>query len=351
MRTCRLPLALAALATLLLASPPARAEGLALPALAAKLSETSVSGLSSGAFMANQFHIAHSRTVIGAGIVAGGPYGCAWVGYPGFPSLVPPLWVALVAIEQCMKGNGIPNAERLASFVRTQVDFDRVDPTTGLARARVYLFHGDSDKIVAKPAVDTIRELYEKLGVPPDSIQAVFSAGGHAFLTGPQDATCGVSQPPYIEHCGRDHAQEILSKIYGNLEPKNNAPAGELILFDQTPFTADMSSHGLDGAGFAYVPTSCRTAADCRVHVVFHGCSQQRSVLQDRFPQITGFREWADTNRLILLFPQVLESALDNKFGCWDWWGYTNRDYPTRDGKQIKAVKRMLDRLGAPRGG
>jgi len=76
-------------------------------------------------------------------------------------------------------------------------------------------------------------------------------------------------------------------------------------------------------------------------------------------PQLSGarlllkelFDRCAAALGLILLFPQVLESALDNKFGCWDWWGYTNRDYPTRDGKQIKAVKRMLDRLGAPRGG
>lgn len=333
----------------LFASPPARAEGVPLPALGADINATSVSGLSSGAFMASQFHIAHSRIVIGAGVIAGGPYGCAWVGYPGYPSLVPSLWVALVAIEQCMKGNGMPSADRLASYVRTQVDFDRVDPPAGLARARVYLFHGDSDQIVAKPAVETVRQLYEKLSVPPGSIEAVFSKGGHAFLIGPLDDTCGLSQPPYVEHCGRDHAQDILTQIYGPLQAKNNAPAGELLLFDQAPFTADMSSHGLDGAGFAYVPTACRTTAGCRVHVVFHGCSQQRSVLQDKYPQLTGFREWADTNRLILLLPQVLENPLANKFGCWDWWGYTNRDYPTRDGKQIKAVKRMLDRLGAAR--
>src|SRR5207244_12693334 len=39
--------------------------------------EVSVSGISSGAFMANQLHIAHSAGIIGAGMVAGGLYGCA----------------------------------------------------------------------------------------------------------------------------------------------------------------------------------------------------------------------------------------------------------------------------------
>ena len=47
----------------------------ALPSFEVNAERTSVSGLSSGAYMAGQFHVAFSGTVIGAGIVAGGPYG------------------------------------------------------------------------------------------------------------------------------------------------------------------------------------------------------------------------------------------------------------------------------------
>ena len=49
----------------------------ALPKLGADLAATSVSGLSSGAFMAGQIEVAHSKDIVGAGIVAGGPYACA----------------------------------------------------------------------------------------------------------------------------------------------------------------------------------------------------------------------------------------------------------------------------------
>ena len=49
----------------------------ALPKLGADLAATSVSGLSSGAFMAVQIEVAHSKDIVGAGIVAGGPYACA----------------------------------------------------------------------------------------------------------------------------------------------------------------------------------------------------------------------------------------------------------------------------------
>ena len=42
-----------------------------------EVDQTSVSGVSSGAYMAGQFHIAFSDRVTGAGLIAGGPYFCA----------------------------------------------------------------------------------------------------------------------------------------------------------------------------------------------------------------------------------------------------------------------------------
>src|SRR5262245_65639436 len=48
-----------------------------LPKLGVTLPATSVSGLSSGAYMAGQIEVAHSKDIVGAGIVAGGPLACA----------------------------------------------------------------------------------------------------------------------------------------------------------------------------------------------------------------------------------------------------------------------------------
>ena len=64
-----------------------------LPALGADLTQTTVSGLSSGAYMAGQFQIAYSQLVIGAGIVAGGPYACAET--PG--GELNPFWAVVLA--------------------------------------------------------------------------------------------------------------------------------------------------------------------------------------------------------------------------------------------------------------
>src|SRR5579862_7409382 len=56
-------------------APPADAAP--LPALTIDLAQTSVSGLSSGAFMAVQFGVAFSSIVVGIGVFAGGPFGCS----------------------------------------------------------------------------------------------------------------------------------------------------------------------------------------------------------------------------------------------------------------------------------
>src|SRR5437764_2228123 len=48
-----------------------------LPSYGVDLAQTSVSGLSSGGFKTTQFHVAFSSTLMGAGVVAGGPFYCA----------------------------------------------------------------------------------------------------------------------------------------------------------------------------------------------------------------------------------------------------------------------------------
>jgi len=59
----------------------------------------------------------------------------------------------------------------------------------------------------------------------------------------------------------------------------------------------------------------------------------------------SGFARWANANRFVILFPQVSVNPLLNPKGCWDWWGYTGKDYLTKDAPQITAIWRMAERL------
>ena len=48
----------------------------------------------------------------------------------------------------------------------------------------------------------------------------------------------------------------------------------------------------------------------------------------------SGYNAWADTNDLIVLYPQTTASFSDptNPNGCWDWWGFSGSNYPYKVG-------------------
>src|SRR5215217_7509099 len=84
-----------------------------LPALGVDAHLTSVSGISSGAYMAGQFQLAFSSIVVGAGVVAGGPWGCASNG--SGDSLLGGFDNAARALTECMHVTaGEPDGIKLA---------------------------------------------------------------------------------------------------------------------------------------------------------------------------------------------------------------------------------------------
>ena len=58
------------------AAAPAVAAEPPLPGFNADIAQTSISGISSGAYMAVQFGTAWSSIITGVGAIAGGPFGC-----------------------------------------------------------------------------------------------------------------------------------------------------------------------------------------------------------------------------------------------------------------------------------
>ena len=85
-----------------------------LPPLHADLSETSVSGVSSGGCMAVQFHVAYSGLVSGVGVIAGGPYNCAdrslWKATHNCMHLLPSIPFLRSAISSLERINSLPRA-------------------------------------------------------------------------------------------------------------------------------------------------------------------------------------------------------------------------------------------------
>ena len=314
---------------MLLALPALAAEP--LPALRAEAKGVTVSGLSSGGAMAVQFHVAHSAVVAGAGVIAGAPYYCAQ------NSL-------MTALYNCMTPGAwtpVPPASQLKSLSEMLAKSNRIDATRNLAGAPVWLFSGALDRTVLPEVVGELRRFYDLYGARV--VLVADKPAGHAMATQTAGNACGANEPPYLNNCDYDSAGEMLRHLLGKLNAPSGAMEGRLVSFDQAPF----GDAGLDEAGFLYVPRACETRP-CRIHVVFHGCRQNARAVGERFVRDAGYNRWADTNRLVVLYPQAASSYSPFRFnprGCWDWWGYSGAQYATREGAQIRAVKAMLERL------
>lgn len=345
MRRRFLPAALVALAVLLAAAAVHATER--LPALGVALEQTSVSGLSSGAFMAVQFHVAHSATVRGAGVIAGGPYFCAEGS-------------VLRALYHCMRPGRftpLPPTAALVSFTHAFAASGQIDPPGHLAGARVWLFSGARDEVVHPDVVEAARRYYLAFTAPANVVLVKGVPAGHGMVTEDAGNACAVTAPPFVNDCDFDAAGALLAHIHGPLAPPAAVPAGRLLRFDQREFAdGDAFSASLADAGFAYVPDVCAQGG-CRVHVVFHGCRQSAEAVGEVFVREAGYNRWADTNRLVVLYPQTIArrgfgflapgAFVMNPNGCWDWWGYTGPLYATKAGPQIRAVRAMLERLSS----
>lgn len=125
-----------------------------LPDLQTDLARTSVSGVSSGAYMAGQMGIAFSDIVIGTGIVAGGPYDCA----EGSLTL---------ALQRCMEANlGHPDPARLAARALAREARAEIAPLAGLRRARIYVAGGTEDETVWPEVVGSVRPSTRRSAFP-----------------------------------------------------------------------------------------------------------------------------------------------------------------------------------------
>ncbi|WP_300318574.1 hypothetical protein [Accumulibacter sp.] len=133
----------------------------------------SVSGISSGGFMAHQFHVAHSEHIVGAGIVAGGPYFCARGNIVDAVSRCSQfVMLECLALKLdprlCGKTDLAPSSRRQieraarASFdeARKQEAAGTISRLANLQDDKIYLFSGAYDDIVPHGVMDTLFRFY-----------------------------------------------------------------------------------------------------------------------------------------------------------------------------------------------
>jgi len=302
-----------------------------LPRLNIDKTQTSVSGLSSGGFMAAQLHVAYSATFKkGAGIVAGGPFYCAEGSITN-------------ATGRCMASPaGIPTST-LVNTTNTWASQGSIDPVVNLQGSKVYLFSGSIDSTVKTGVMDALQTYYNSFVPAANVVYKKNIAAEHAMITDDYGSTCSTKASPYINDCNFDLAGAILGHVYGALNPRNTGTlaAGNFVEFNQTQF---ITGHGMATTGWAYIPQTCSAGSQCRVHVVLHGCQQNVALVQQQYVRNTGYNRWADTNNMVMIYPQTSTQATNS---CWDWWGYDSASYAKKSGPQMAAIKAMVDQVSA----
>jgi poly(3-hydroxybutyrate) depolymerase len=297
------------------------------------LNTVSVSGVSSGAAMATQFHVAYSQFVRGVGLFAGVPYYCA-------------KGSSLIATS-CMNNPANVNVNDLIAQANSYASEGRISATHNLSGDKVFIFHGDLDSVVLPRSATNIRQFYANFGA--DIADELTLQAEHCQPTVDYGLDCDQRGGDYINRCDYDGAFHMLNHIYGGLtQPSGSVPLdGDFYVFDQSEFfyvSPPALSH-MDTQGFVYVPSNCVSGAACRLHVVYHGCSQNRQDLGDIFATKTGYNEVGELNDIIMLYPQTIK-GVPNPYGCWDWWSYNvYNHYATQNAHQILAVCRMIQKV------
>jgi len=303
----------------------------ALPELEIPSNQISISGLSSGAFLAVQLGIVYSSQIHGVGSFSGGIYNCA-------ENKVDQ------AKDLCMKRPKDIDVDHFVGSLVGLASANDIDNVDNLAEQKIYIFHGQADTAVLPESSNKLNDFYTKLKATVKIEKSI--ASGHGFPSVRGTVKCDLQYVPWMNKCNFDGAEELFKHFYGPLlvASAEDKTQKNLLHFNQSEFITPETMMLPDA--WAYIPDFCqKNSNQCRLHIALHGCLQNPQMVQDAFIRGSGLNEWADSNHIVVLYPSVGSSGQENPMGCWDWWGYTGSNYANKKGPQIKAIKAMMDRL------
>ena len=338
-KTSHLPqtliLAVVALISALLGGP--KAEARKLQKLNINPEQITISGVSSGAFMAVQMHVTYSQIFSGVGSVAGGIYWCS----QGQSFLAP---------STCMHNPEQIQVDQYLEHAKSEEKSGLIDPLTNLSRSKVYIFASPEDQVVKATGADKLSAFYEAY-LPKENIKSRRDLrSAHGWPTLDYGNPCTKQGLPWLQNCKFDLAGEMLSSFYPNLKNPNASKLdlpNNLFEFEQKEFGG--SEIPMFATGWIYIPTACQNGASCALHVTLHGCQMNPNSVQSQFAVHSGFNNWAEANNIVVLYPQTDSQLPSNPYGCWDWYGYTGPNFANKKGPQMQALKKMVDRVSGSR--
>ena len=322
-----------------------------------------ISGISAGAYMAVQLHIIYSKTFSGINIIAGGPFWCA-------------KGEIQTAINECMNNGDNIDIDYLIYITKNTQNYNYIDNVNNIIDNKVWIMSAINDTVVNKSVVIKLQEYYQYFKA---DIKTVFDIQGeHGQITDNYGSDCFYLGNPYILNCNYNSVEHGLNWVYqkqkkinnnklfikkfsknkfnnndnNNLNDNNNNnnnylnyENGRLIKFKQELFLSTIwnQEYGLNKYGYIYIPNYCYQNK-CSLHIALHGCLMTLEDINTQFIEHSGYIEYANLYHIVILFPQAQKNRLNPK-GCFDWWGYTGKDYASNIGIQPSFIKNIVDNL------
>lgn len=264
-----------------------------------------ISGISSGGFMASQMGTIYSKNFDGIATVAGGVFYCAQdhfqqsvktfgassffafapdlrayqtgtiLGVDVKPNFAKPLPTNPIyqAISICM-GNPVrahngENGQMDLSFLKTMQAGGKIDSLKNIKNQKVLIYQGTEDSVVLKEMATKLAEFYKRMDVAPNNLKTVMKSGDHNFPTDKTNGiNCDETKVPYIANCNYDLAGDILQHLTARKLTRANFEEKHLYRVAQKNNPFSIASYG-----YFYANDYCmQNPQDCDLHVALHGC-------------------------------------------------------------------------------
>jgi hypothetical protein len=349
-----------------------------------------ISGISSGGFMAAQMGVIYSEQISGVGLVAGGFYGCAGNHFQDMYQLAQingtgdralflwgPMNPLYQALEICMKSPSLAqtNTEQVTDLYRKNLIAD----PKNLVRQKIYIYQGLNDKTVHPDMQLKTKDFYTALNVSSKNILLSQSEGAHTFPTDQKNLnSCSEEDVPYVSSCHKNVSGEILNFLIGPELQRTPLNLKNIYTVKQN---LQKKPNSIADYGYVIANQYCvQNPEKCHLHVALHGCDMSDSYDKDfdaayrqyalfgylkmrtksetpplsrlpyieqkinkmglqQFVQHSGYGDYVEKNNVIVLFPQTqitVQSYPNNPKGCWDWYGATGEKYSTNQGSETK---------------
>jgi hypothetical protein len=237
-----------------------------------------------------------------------------------------------------------PDTEKLIELTEQFDSEGKIDPISNIQDDQVFVWMGKYDTVVGRQVTLSTEEYYKyfvdnsRLHLDHNSVEAQ-----HCRPTLDFGEECAKLRPPFIGNCQYDGAGEAFQHMFGTINPRTVAVEANLMEFDQTPYNPNPETASLSDRGFIYVPTACQDGSSvCRLHLSFHGCTQTEQIIGKTWAWHGGYNEWAESNNIVILYPNSGITLPGNPGGCWDFWGLTGSDFAFQTGLQMQFVRSLI---------